>query len=98
MDWRVVKFLTRFQYGKAEERLAYAEKVRMIEEAVSEGRDLQIVYLKPDDTKSRRRIRPESIEMLEYAGKRFEGLVAYCYEREDIRHFRIDRMLDVRVL
>ena len=75
-----------------------AEKVKMIEEAVSEGRDLRIVYLKPDDTKSRRRIRPESIEMLEYAGKRFEGLVAYCYEREDLRHFRIDRMLEVEVL
>ena len=98
MDWRVVNFLTRFQYDRAEERLAYGEKVRMIEEAVSEGRDLRIVYLKPDDTKSRRRIRPESIEMLEYAGKRFEGLVAYCYEREDLRHFRIDRMLEVEVL
>ncbi len=46
----------------------------------------------------RRRVLPESIEMLEYGGKRFEGLVAYCYEREDLRHFRIDRMLEVEVL
>jgi ATP-dependent DNA helicase PIF1 len=98
MDWRVVKFLTGFQYRKSEERLAYAEKVKLIDEAISEGRDLRLVYLKPDDTKSRRRVRPEAVEMLEYGGKRFEGLVAYCYEREDLRHFRIDRMLEVEVL
>ncbi len=98
MDWRVVRFLTRFQYAKAEERMSYADKVKRIEEAIEEARDLSIVYLKPDDTKSRRRIRPESIEMMEYGGKRFEGLQAYCYEREDMRHFRIDRILDLTVL
>lgn len=98
LDWRVVRFLTRFQYAKAEERLSYAEKARLIEEAIEEARDLSIVYLKPDDTKSRRRIRPESIEMMEYGGKRFEGLRAYCYEREDMRHFRIDRILELTVL
>jgi len=33
-----------------------------------------------------------------YKGRPFRGLRAYCYEREDIRHFRIDRMLEVKVL
>ncbi len=98
MDWRVVKFLTRFQYGKAEERMSYALKKRMIEEAIREGRPLEIVYLKPDDTKSRRKIRPESVEPMSYGGKAFEGLRAWCYEREDLRHFRLDRMLEVKVL
>jgi hypothetical protein len=98
MDWRVVRFLTGFQYRRSDERLAYAEKRRLIEEAIAEGRALQIVYLKPDDTKSRRRIRPECLEPMEYGGKRFEGLRAWCYEREDIRHFRIERMLEIKVL
>jgi hypothetical protein len=98
MDWNIVRFLTRFQYKKADERLSYAQKKALINEAISEGRDLEILYLKPDDTKTRRRIRPESIEMLEYSGKRFEGVVAYCYKREDQRHFRIDRMLELTVL
>jgi ATP-dependent DNA helicase PIF1 len=97
MDWRVVRFLTRFQYAKADALLSYADKVGMIEEAIDEARDLEIVYLKPDDTKSRRRIRPESIEMMEYGGRRFEGLQAYCYEREDMRHFRIERILELKV-
>ena len=98
MDWRVVHFLTRFQYKKSEEKLAYADKVRMIEKAMGIRQDLEIVYLKPDDTKSRRRIRPESIEMMEYKGKPFEGLCAFCHERRDLRHFRIDRILEIKNL
>ncbi|MGB9005072.1 MAG: WYL domain-containing protein, partial [Candidatus Aminicenantales bacterium] len=98
MDWNIVRFLTRFQYKKADERLSYAQKKALINEAISEGRDLEILYLKPDDTKTRRRVHPESIKMLDYNGKRFEGVVAYCYKREDQRHFRIDRMLELKVL
>jgi ATP-dependent DNA helicase PIF1 len=96
MDYRVIQFLTRFQYEKSEERMAYADKVRMIEEAMGGRKDLEIVYLKPDDTKSRRRIRPEAIAMLEYKGKPFEGLRAFCHERRDLRHFRIDRILEIK--
>jgi len=95
-DWRVSKFLTRFQYDRSAERQSYADKKRLIEEAIGENRDLDIVYLKPDDTKSRRRIRPESIEQMAYAGKTFEGVRAYCHEREDMRTFKIDRMLEVK--
>jgi ATP-dependent DNA helicase PIF1 len=95
MDYRVVKFLTRFQYQKAEEAFGYADKVQLIREAMQNQRDLEIVYLKPDDTKSRRRIRPESVEQMEYHGREFEGLRAFCYERQDHRHFRIDRILEM---
>jgi len=97
MDRRVVRFLTRFQYARAEARQSYADKVALIEEAIAEARDLDIVYLKPEDAKSRRRIRPEAIEMMEYGGRRFEGLRAYCYEREDMRHFRIERILEMTI-
>jgi ATP-dependent exoDNAse (exonuclease V) alpha subunit len=97
MDWRVAKFLTQFQYDRAGERQSYDEKKRLIEAAIGENRDLEIVYLKPDDTKSRRKIRPESVEEMEYAGRRFEGVRAYCHEREDLRTFRIDRMLEVKL-
>ncbi len=95
-DWRVSKFLTRFQYDRAAERQSYAEKKKIIEEAIGENRDLEIVYLKPDDTKSRRRIRPEAVEEMTYAGKAFEGVRAYCHEREEMRTFRIDRMLEIK--
>lgn len=97
MDRRVVDFITRFQYQKAEERLSYADKVEMLQQAISASRDVEIVYLKPDDTKSRRRLRPEAVEWMEYRGKRFEGLSAFCYERSDRRHFRIDRILELKI-
>jgi len=96
MDWRVIKFLTRYQYRKADEKLSYADKLALIQEAIRTGRDLEIVYLKTDDTKTRRRIRPESVEPMEYMGKRFEGVRAHCFKRGEERHFRIDRMLEVK--
>lgn len=96
MDWRVIRFLTRFQYRKADERLSYAQKLALIQEAIGKGRDLDIVYLKPDDTKTRRRIRPEAVERMEYRGKEFEGLRAYCFKRREERHFRIDRILEIK--
>ena len=95
MDWRIVRFLTRFQYQKAEEALPLAQKRALLNEAIRDGRELEIVYLKPDDTKSRRRIRPESVEMMEYHGRRFEGLRAYCHSRGECRTFRLDRILEI---
>jgi len=95
MDFRVVQFLTRFQYQKAEERLSYEDKVKMILSVIAEKGEVEIVYLKTDDTKSRRRIRPQAIEGMEYKGKQFEGLRAFCHERRDLRHFRIDRILEI---
>ena len=95
MDWRIVRFLTRFQYKKAEEALPVADKRAILLEAIRDARELEIVYLKPDDTKSRRRIRPESVEMMEYHGKRFEGLRAYCHKRGECRTFRLDRILEI---
>jgi ATP-dependent DNA helicase PIF1 len=95
MDWRIVRFLTRFQYKKAVQALPAADKRALILEAVRDGRELEIVYLKPDDTKSRRRVRPESVEMMEYHGKTFEGMRAYCHKRGEGRTFRLDRILEV---
>ncbi len=72
-----------------------ADKRALVLEAIRTGRELEIVYLKPDDTKSRRRIRPEAVEMMEYHGRTFEGVRAYCHKRGELRTFRLDRMLEV---
>ena len=73
----------------------YDERRRIIQDAMRRGINLEIVYLKPDDTKSRRVIRPISIEEMEYRGKAFEGLRAYCCLRKGERNFRIDRILEI---
>ena len=95
MDWRVAQFLASFQYKKADERMNYKERKRIIEDAIKRDMDLQITYLKPDDKKSQRTIRPILIEDMEYKGKVFEGLRAYCYLRNTDRTFRIDRILEI---
>jgi len=95
MDWRVAGFLTRFQYRKADERINLEERRRIIEDAMKRGISLEILYLKPDDTKSRRTVQPISIEEMEFKGKRFEGLRAYCSLRKSERSFRIDRILEI---
>ena len=95
MDWRVSRFLTRFQYKKAEEKSGYDERRNIIADAIRRDLTLSIVYLKPDDSKSRRTIRPIRIEEMEFKGKIFEGLKAYCYLRKSERSFRIDRMLEI---
>ena len=94
-DWRVSNFLTKFRYRKAEEAMSYDERRRIIEDAMKRGMNLEILYLKPDDSKSRRTIRPISIEEMEYKGKAFEGLRAYCCLRKGERAFRIDRILEI---
>jgi hypothetical protein len=95
MDWRVAQFLAAFQYKKADERMNYDERRKIIEDAIKRDTDLQIIYLKPDDKKSQRTIKPLSIEDMEYKGKIFEGLKAHCYLRNTERTFRIDRILEL---
>ena len=95
LDYRVIRFLTRFQYRKAEEKLSVVEKREIIGRAIEEGREIEIVYLKTDDTKTRRRILPEKIAMMHYGGKEFEGIRAHCILRGEPRTFRIDRILEI---
>jgi len=95
MDWRVAQFLAAFQYGKAKEKISYEERRRIVEDAIKRGMDLEILYLKPDDRKTLRTIRPIAIEEMEYKGKVFEGLRAYCHLRKTDRTFRIDRILEI---
>jgi hypothetical protein len=95
MDWRVVKFLTSLHYKKADEVTSVDDKRGIIDDAIRRGIDLEVIYLKPDDTKSTRTIRPIAVEQMEYKGRGFEGLRAYCRLRGDQRTFRIDRILEI---
>lgn len=95
MDWRVANFLASFQYNKANERISYEVRRKIVEDAIKREVDLEILYLKPDDRKTLRTIRPIAIEEMEYKGKAFEGLRAYCHLRKMERTFRIDRILEI---
>jgi len=94
-DYKVVKFLTRYQYKKAEESCSVDNKLEMLKKAIKNGAALRMVYLKPNDEKTRRVVRPETIGEMEYRGKKYLGMRAFCMERNEERTFRIDRILEV---
>lgn len=94
MDWRVVQFVTRFQYSKAEEMLSATDKEKLIRKVIEGGGKLRITYLKPSDEKSIRIIRPLQVGDFTYGNKTFRGLRAYCLKRGGERTFRIDRILE----
>lgn len=98
MDWRVVKFLTHFQYQRSAKQLPTSEKVNIIEQAIDEGQSLEIVYLKNNDEKSRRIITPESVGQMEYLGKMYLGVSGFDSKRQESRTFRVDRILEMKVI
>jgi ATP-dependent DNA helicase PIF1 len=97
-DFQVTDFLTKFQYRKAEARLSAAEKFKIVSEAIRSQTSLKIAYLKPDDSKSDRIILPKSVGTMEYKGKCYTGVRAFCFTRQEDRTFRIDRILDIELM
>ncbi|HLD75665.1 MAG TPA: AAA family ATPase [Candidatus Norongarragalinales archaeon] len=96
VDWRVVKFSTGQQYDHSEKTLPLNEKMDILKDAIENRTKLHITYLKSDDSKSTRDILPKRAETMEYMGKKFPGLEAYCFKRKEDRTFRIDRILEIR--
>ncbi len=94
MDWRVVKFLTQFQYQLSEKEMSLEEKMNRIEKAIQAKQKLKITYLKTNDEKSEREILPQFMGELTYEGKKFLGVEGYCFKRRDTRVFRVDRILE----
>ncbi len=97
MDWHIVRFLTQFQYKRSDTAMPLSEKMRYIETAIASEQKLHITYLKSNDEKSKRVIGPREIGEMEYLGKKFLGLEAYCFSRQEVRIFRIDRILEMRI-
>ncbi|KKP37396.1 MAG: TPR domain protein [Candidatus Peregrinibacteria bacterium GW2011_GWA2_33_10] len=96
MDQRIVNFVTHYQYTKSEENMSLEEKLELITQAINSGSILKIIYLKPDDTKSKREIKPQVVGKMGYLGKSFIGVEAYCLKRKAKRVFRVDRILELR--
>lgn len=96
LDRRIVKFLTEFQYKQAGQALQ--EKISLIEKAINQRKQIEITYLKSNDTKSKRVVIPIYIGPMEYADKTFLGLKAFCMLRNQERHFNVEKILDVKLI
>ena len=95
MDWKVVNFLTKYQYNLSDKKYPLKNKIEIIKNAIKNKSKLEIVYLKTNDTKTKRIIFPIKVGKMEYQGKEYLGVEAYCHLREDDRVFRVDRILEI---
>jgi len=95
-NYQVMDFLTRYQYQKAEAAYPVDGKIEVISKAIENKLSLEIVYLKPSDEKTTRVVRPEAVGEMEYRGKKYLGMRAFCLKRNEERVFRIDRILEIR--
>jgi len=96
-DWRVQRFLTGEQYKRAERRQSADEKLRIIEQAIQADADVEMEYLKRNDVRTRRRVRPLEVGMRSYSSREFLGMRAWCALRKDERTFRLDRILSLSI-
>lgn len=98
LDRRIQRFITGYQYALSEARQPLERKIALIQEAIRNGRDLEMVYLKASDEKSSRRVTPLEMGEMEYQDRPFLGLRAYCHSREGERVFRVDRILELKAV
>lgn len=98
MDRRVVRFMTGFRYGESEKMMPMNEKMAMIQNAIDTEQKLEITYLKADDSKSKRIIIPHQVGEMEYKEKKYTGVEAYCCSQNQPRVFRVDRILEMKLV
>jgi ATP-dependent DNA helicase PIF1 len=98
LDRRVVSFITRYQYKQAEKQLSMEERFALLGKAIQGKKKLDIIYLKAKDEKSKRTIIPTFAGEMEYQGRKFPGLRAFCTRRQEERVFHIERILDIKVV
>jgi ATP-dependent exoDNAse (exonuclease V) alpha subunit len=97
-DYRIFEFLTGPQYRKAEAALPKTDKIGLIKAAIKDKTLLEIVYLKGNDTKTKRTVRPLALGEEEFKGKTFVGMKAFCALRKEERMFSVDRILEMKTV
>ncbi len=98
MDWHIVQFVTKYQYVLSERDVPLEEKLNIIKQAIEKGASMEILYLKSSDEKTRRVIRPYDVGKKMYLNKPFTGVEAYCMKRKEDRVFRVDRILEMKLI
>jgi ATP-dependent DNA helicase PIF1 len=94
-DYRIIQFLTRMRYAKADETMPIEQKMAMIQHAIDSRIHLQITYLKANDTQTERVVIPSKVGIEHYQGKAFPGMKATCTLRKEHRMFHVGRILSM---
>ncbi|MGE4350924.1 MAG: AAA family ATPase [Bdellovibrionales bacterium] len=95
-DDRIFAFLGGVLHHQVEETLPKDGRVDMIRDAIRDERLLEIVYLKGNNEKTTRTIRPLSLGEEIYKGTKFLGVRAMCQLRGQERMFSVERMIEIK--
>ncbi|MFA6502270.1 MAG: WYL domain-containing protein, partial [Parachlamydiales bacterium] len=95
LDYKVIKFLTEFQYTLSNEKCCKSDKISIIQDAIANKKKLDITYLKISDEKTQRTIIPSYVGELSYNNTKYIGVVAFCIKRQEERVFKIERILEI---
>ena len=98
MDYRILDFLTGWQYHKTEKEMPVKNKIQTIQQAVEDQNKLAMTYLKANDTKSHRLVTPLEVGDQIYNGREFQGMRAFCHKTGEERMFRVNRILKLEVM
>ena len=97
-DPKVANFLSELQYSISDKQFPLLKKVQIIRNAIQNKQEVKITYLKPNDVKTKRLVRPLTVNHESFMGVQFWGMHAYCRLRKDNRMFRVDRILELQVV
>jgi hypothetical protein len=98
LDWRVVRWLRDYTVSQSGSGLSEADTLAMIETAIDDQATVEIEYVSGRNIKSKRRIIPRSVGEMEYNGRPFVGVEAYCLERRANRVFSVGRIVGIKQL
>ena len=96
IDWRVVEFVTKYQYKISDQKMPLERKIEMIKKAIKNHRQLEISYLKAKDEKSQRVITPRIVGEMEYMEVKYIGVKGFCHKSNADRVFKVERILEMR--
>ena len=94
-NWRVVKFMTQYQYRQSDAELSLDDKVSLLVSAMRRKAYVSITYLKSNDEKSSRSILPMFVGRMEYKGKEYLGVKALDSKSGGERNFSIEKILSI---
>lgn len=94
-DYHIMQYLTQYQYSISERNMPLQKKLSFLEYAVNHEKTIEITYLKANDTKLHRTVKPEFVGEMTYNNTTFLGFNGYCLERDGICTFRVDRILEI---
>ncbi len=92
-DQRVTSYIFKSLKDQANKVHSVNDKMYSLAQAIEEGSEIKIMYLRKNGTQSERLIDPLDISEMSFRGKKYQGLKAYCHTAHKEMIFDIEQIL-----